>query len=104
MRNHLRLAGVLALSLALAAPARAQTAGEPYQQLRGELLAQGWKPDESFGLRMINSGKPLHHYPEVLCGPQICKAKWRDRAGKDHAIRLDRGVNQDHRVAAEQSF
>jgi hypothetical protein len=95
MRKRILIA--LALVCA-AAPALAQVAeGQPYAEARAALLHQGWKPDESFGQKLAN-GKPLYHYPEVVCGPQRCHAKWRDAAGKERKIELVRGVNQDHRV------
>jgi hypothetical protein len=92
----------LALAAAFAAPALAQvTAGAPYEPLRAALIAKGWKPDTSYGTRMAN-GKPLYHQPEVMCGPQLCRAKWRDAQGQAQAIMLDRGVNKDHTVASSQ--
>jgi hypothetical protein len=86
-----------------AAPCAAQEAnlapGTAYSQARASLMAQGWKPDASYGLKIAN-GSPLYRYPEVLCGPELCRAKWRDRAGGEHAILLKRGYNnEEHRVA-----
>ncbi|PPQ39928.1 hypothetical protein SAMN06265338_101664 [Rhodoblastus acidophilus] len=89
----------LALAGALAAPALAQVAsGEPYMEARAALIAQGWRPDASYGARMAN-GKPLYHFPEIWCGPQICRAKWHDAQGHAQSIMLNRGFNQDHTVA-----
>jgi hypothetical protein len=94
------------LGLALAgAPAFAQDiqAGQSYRELRETLLTQGWKPDVNYGLKMIKSGKPLYRFPEVLCGPELCKAKWRDRTGREHAIMIQRGYNdEEYRVLSQQ--
>jgi hypothetical protein len=92
------LAGLVSLA---AAPAWAQVAeGQAYGEAREALLRQGWKPNVDYGLKMAN-GKPLYHYPEVLCGPQVCKAKWRDAQGKERAFMLTRGVGQDHRIGPQ---
>ncbi|MBB4199575.1 hypothetical protein GGD83_003395 [Rhodoblastus sphagnicola] len=89
----------LALAVALATPALAQIAsGAPYEPTRAALLAKGWKPEVSYGARM-NNGKPLYHFPEIWCGPEICRAKWRDAQGHPQAIMLNRGFNKDHTVA-----
>jgi hypothetical protein len=90
----------LALAAALATPALAQvSAGAPYEQARAALLAKGWKPETSYGTKMGN-GQPMYHYPEIMCGPQICRAKWRDTSGRMQAIMLNRGINRDHTVAS----
>ena len=39
-------------------------------------MQQGWKPDATSGLKIAN-GAPLYRFPEVLCGPEMCRAKWR---------------------------
>ncbi len=78
------------------------TPGRSYRELRGQLLEQGWKPDASYGLK-IASGAPLYRFPEVLCGPQLCRAKWRDRAGKEQSIMILRAYNdEEYRVAPPQ--
>jgi hypothetical protein len=103
-RNVAALVGCLGLILA-ALPGVAQDihSGQSYRELRETLLSQGWKPDASYGLKMINSGKPLYRFPEVLCGPQLCKAKWRDRSGAEHAIMIQRGYNdEEYRVISQQ--
>ncbi len=75
---------------------------EGYRELRSALLQEGWKPDVSYGLK-TNSGKPLYRFPEVLCGPRICNAKWRDRKGGERLITLLRGEgDQDYRVLTER--
>jgi hypothetical protein len=92
------------LGLALAAfPGAAQPgSGQSYRELRESLLAQGWKPDVNYGLKMINSGKPLYRFPEIVCGPQLCRAKWRDSKGTDHAIMIQRGYNdEEYRVISQ---
>ncbi|MCI4677236.1 hypothetical protein K9U39_13310 [Rhodoblastus acidophilus] len=68
--------------------------GEAYQDLREQLLADGWKPETSYGLKLAN-GKPYHRYPEVLCGLEKCRAKWHDRSGAERAIMLERGGPSD---------
>ena len=95
--------GALAL-LAVALPAAAQdiAAGRSYRELRGELLQQGWKPNTAYGLK-IASGAPLYRFPEIVCGPKLCRAKWRDRAGHDRAIMIIRAYNnEEYRVAPQQ--
>jgi hypothetical protein len=75
---------------------------EFYRDLRGVLLEEGWKPDVRHGLRDAR-GRPLYRFPEVLCGPQICNAKWRDGKGKETLITLLRGDGkEDYRVAPQQ--
>ncbi len=90
----------------LSAPSNAQdapTSGyEGYRDLRSALLQQGWKPDAHYGLKTA-SGKPLYRFPEVLCGPKICNAKWRDKNGAERLITLLRGEgDQDYRVLPER--
>ncbi len=73
--------------------------GQAYQGFRQEMLAGGWRPDTGFGLK-IATGKPLYKYPEVVCGPKLCLAKWRDRQGKPATVTLVRGYDSvDHRLA-----
>jgi hypothetical protein len=72
---------------------------ETYRDLRSALLAEGWKPDTRYGLR-DNSQRPLYRFPEVLCGPKLCNAKWTDAKGKETTITLLRGEGkEDYRVA-----
>jgi hypothetical protein len=76
--------------------------GGDYQDLRGQLLAEGWKPDASYGQKLSN-GKPFHRFPEVLCGMDRCRAKWRDSRGAERAIMLQRGGPSDpYRVTGEE--
>lgn len=97
-----RVVSALALGAVLATPALAQfAAGSPYKSARAQLLAKGWKPQTSYGIKMKN-GEPLYHYPEILCGPAICRAKWRDASGHERAIMLDRGINRDHTISSSQ--
>jgi hypothetical protein len=38
-----------------------------------------------------------------LCGPEICRAKWRDRAGNDQSIMIRRAFNdQPYLIAPQQ--
>jgi hypothetical protein len=72
--------------------------GEAYTEQRAQLLAEGWKPNTSYGLKLSN-GKPLHRFPEVLCGMEMCKAKWRDPRGGEQTIILKRGgPTEEYRV------
>ena len=101
-RNGAAWACGLSLALAALPVAAQQGSGQSYRELRESLLAQGWKPDVNYGLKMINSGKPLYRFPEVLCGPQLCKAKWRDSKGAEHAIMIQRGYNdEEYRVISQ---
>jgi hypothetical protein len=68
--------------------------GEDYNDLRGQLLAEGWKPETGYGQKLSN-GKPFHRFPEVLCGMDRCKAKWHDSHGAERAIMLKRGALND---------
>lgn len=98
---HAHCAAVLAALAALAGAALAQSAGQGYRDLRPSLLSQGWKPDASYGLKLPN-GKPMHRFPEVLCGPARCNAKWRDQSGEVHLIWLTRGgLSDEYRVAPQ---
>jgi hypothetical protein len=88
----------LASSIGLA-PQSANAQGQPYSELRSQLLQEGWRPDASWGLK-IGNGKPLYRFPEIVCGPEICLAKWHDPKGKEQGIHLIRGHGEEeHRVA-----
>jgi len=90
----------LASSAAIAQDAQGSNL-QSYADLRKALLADGWKPDTSYGLK-TGSGKSLYRYPEVVCGPQLCNAKWRSRRGDMKSISLLRGYgSEDHRVAPQ---
>lgn len=70
-----------------------------YRDYRNALLAEGWRPDANYGLKLA-SGKPLYRFPEVLCGPKICHARWLSRAGGERIVTLIRGdLNEEYRVA-----
>ncbi|MGO8738037.1 hypothetical protein [Rhodoblastus sp.] len=64
--------------------------GEDYANLRGQLLAEGWRPETGYGQKLSN-GKPFHRFPEVLCGVDRCRAKWHDARGAERSIMLKRG-------------
>jgi hypothetical protein len=97
----LAVAGVLVGARIGAGEAANIMPGEAYPQLRAQLLAEGWKPNSSYGLKLAN-GRPMHRFPEVLCGMQKCRAKWFDGKGAEHAIMLDRGNGvEDYRVAPQ---
>ncbi len=68
--------------------------GEDYKDLRGQLLAEGWRPETGYGQKLSN-GKPFHRFPEVLCGMDRCRAKWHDSHGAERAIMLQRGGLND---------
>lgn len=72
-----------------------------YADFRQSRLAEGWKPITSYGLKTA-TGKLLYKYPEVVCGPEICNAKWQNRQGEVKLITLQRGRDgADHRVAPQ---
>jgi hypothetical protein len=97
----LALAGVLALAGG-AAQAAGITPGEAYSAQRAQLLAAGWKPNTAYGLKLAN-GKPFHRFPEVLCGMDRCRARWRDSGGAERAILLQRGgLTDEYRVISEE--
>lgn len=74
---------------------------QTYRDLRSALLAEGWKPDVNHGLK-TNSGKPLYRFPEVLCGPKICNAKWRAPTGGERLVTILRGDGaEEYRVAPQ---
>ena len=103
---NLRFLGLTAVAALAAAPLSAAAAGvtpgAPYSQQRAALLAAGWTPDAGYGLKLAN-GKPFHRFPEVLCGMEVCRAKWRDPSGAAHAIMLQRGApNEEYRVTREE--
>ncbi|WP_018264958.1 hypothetical protein [Methylosinus sp. LW4] len=69
-----------------------------YREFRDQLAAQGWRPDAGFGLK-LPSGKPLYRFPEVLCGPKICHARWL-RSGTEKIVTLIRGdLTEEYRVS-----
>ncbi len=73
--------------------------GPGYKEYRDELIAKGWKPNTGYGLKTAK-GQALYKYPEVVCGPQLCFAKWRDRSGEEQTVSLRRGQDgADHSVA-----
>jgi hypothetical protein len=95
----------LGLTLALGGQVSAQeiSSGQSYRPLRESLLQQGWKPNNDYGLKRFDGGAPLYRFPEVLCGPQICRAKWRDKSGKERAIMLKRPApTEDFTVTSVQ--
>jgi hypothetical protein len=93
------IACVLIAPIAASGGAFAQSASQEYAQYRQSLLSEGWKPVTSYGLRTA-TGKVLYKYPEVVCGPELCNAKWRDRHGQEKLVTLQRGYDgADHRVA-----
>lgn len=103
-RKLLVILGALALAGGRigAAQAGSVVAGEAYTEQRAQLLAAGWKPDAGYGLKLAN-GKPFHRFPEVLCGMEKCRAKWRDPHGAQHSILLQRGGPSDeYRVISEE--
>jgi hypothetical protein len=72
-----------------------------YRDYRSALIGEGWKPVVSYGQK-LSSGKPLYRFPEVVCGPQLCNAKWHDRNGKEVLIKLLRGYNgAEYRLAPQ---
>lgn len=72
---------------------------QSYSEYRQSLIAGGWKPNVGYGLKTAG-GKALYKFPEVVCGPALCNAKWRDPQGREKLITLIRGINgADHRVA-----
>ncbi|MGD9545268.1 MAG: hypothetical protein AB7F41_16075 [Methylocystis sp.] len=99
--TRMKLAAALALCGAgcfLPVAASGQGA-EGYSAYRQSLMAEGWKPNVAYGLKTAK-GSPLYKFPEVVCGPTLCNAKWRDPQGREKLIRLIRGLNgADHRVA-----
>lgn len=103
----LRAAGIAALGLACLFTSYACHAQEdedvshlqPYSDFRRSLVSQGWSPDANFGLK-VQSGKPLYRFPEVLCGPKICHARWLARGGQEKIVTLLRGgLTDEYRVA-----
>ncbi|KAB2910801.1 MAG: histidine kinase [Dechloromonas sp.] len=68
----------------------ASSQSSTYREARAALLAQGWRPDVGYGLK-LPSGKPLYRFPEVLCGPKLCRARWVARAGQEKLVTLLRG-------------
>ncbi|MBM3562830.1 MAG: hypothetical protein FJX48_06690 [Alphaproteobacteria bacterium] len=72
-----------------------------YSEYRQSLIASGWKPNAGYGLKTAG-GKSLYKFPEVVCGPTLCNAKWRDPQGREKLITLIRGQGgADHRVAPQ---
>jgi hypothetical protein len=100
------LVAALGLGCLFASSARAQEDADiahlpPYSAFRRSLMAEGWSPDASFGLK-IQAGKPLYRFPEVLCGPKICHARWLARGGKERIVTLLRGgLADEYRVAPQ---
>jgi hypothetical protein len=82
-------------------PAASGQASQGYSDYRQSLIASGWKPNVGYGLKTAR-GKALYNFPEVVCGPTLCNAKWRDPQGHDKLITLIRGLDgADHRVAPQ---
>lgn len=76
-------------------------ASQGYSDYRQSLMAGGWKPNVGYGLKTAR-GKALYKFPEVVCGPTLCNAKWRDPQGHEKLITLIRGLDgADHRVAPQ---
>lgn len=86
-----------ALAVCVSLPAGAQEASQTYRELREALLAEGWKPDVHYGLK-DNAGRALYRFPEVLCGPQICNARWVAK-GQEKLVKILRGYGaEEYRV------
>lgn len=80
-------------------PAASGQASQAYSDYRQSLIAGGWRPNVGYGLKTAG-GKALYKFPEVVCGPTLCNAKWRDPQGREKLITLIRGQNgADHQVA-----
>jgi hypothetical protein len=80
-------------------PAASGQASQAYSDYRQSLIASGWRPNVGYGLKTAR-GKALYKFPEVVCGPTLCNAKWRDPQGHEKLITLIRGLNgADHQVA-----
>ncbi len=76
-------------------------ASQAYSDYRQSLIASGWRPNLGYGLKTAG-GKALYKFPEVVCVPTLCNAKWRDPQGHEKLITLIRGLNgADHRVAPQ---
>ncbi len=82
-------------------PTASGQASQAYSDYRQSLIAGGWKPNVGYGLKTAG-GKALYKFPEVVCGPTLCNAKWRDPQGREKLITLIRGQNgADHQVAPQ---
>jgi hypothetical protein len=105
--NHWKLLAILGVVAFVGgrigvAEAASVVPGQAYSAQREQLLAAGWKPNTGYGLKLSN-GKPMHRFPEVLCGMEKCRAKWRDPAGAEHSILLIRGgPTEEYRVSSEE--
>lgn len=76
-------------------------ASQAYSDYRQSLIAGGWRPNVGYGLKTAG-GKALYKFPEVVCGPTLCNAKWSDPQGRVKLITLIRGLNgADHQVAPQ---
>ncbi|HUO53346.1 MAG TPA: hypothetical protein VMU18_01295 [Rhodoblastus sp.] len=84
-----------------AAQAAGVVPGEDYAVQRDQLLAAGWKPNTGYGLKLAG-GKPMHRFPEVLCGMDRCRAKWRDPKGAERSIMMRRGGPSDPYVVTNE--
>lgn len=71
-----------------------------YRSYRETLLADGWRPDASYGLKLA-SGKPAYRFPEVVCGPQICAGKWRKGADERKVSILRGDGTEEYRVGPQ---
>lgn len=99
-RNWIAVILGFCAACAASGAALAQSA-QAYSDYRQSLLAEGWKPVTGYGLRTA-TGRLMYKYPEVVCGPALCNAKWRDRQGHEKLVTLQRGQSgEDHRVLAQ---
>lgn len=96
------LLGVVAASGLGPAAAQNVSPGQVYDEaLRSTLMQQGWKPDVNYGLKR-GDGAPLYRFPEIVCGPQLCRAKWRNKSGAEQAIMIQRAYNDEpYRIAPQ---
>ncbi|HUO53810.1 MAG TPA: hypothetical protein VMU18_03640 [Rhodoblastus sp.] len=99
----LMFCGVLALGASRidAALAAGVVPGEDYAVERNQLLAAGWKPNTGYGLKLAG-GRPMHRFPEVLCGMDKCRAKWRDPSGAARSIMMQRGGPNDPYIVTNE--
>ncbi|MCX7900168.1 MAG: hypothetical protein N2444_08830 [Methylocystis sp.] len=98
MKKATVIASLVILAFA-AAPLGAFAQGAAYREYREELMAKGWKPNVNYGLKTAK-GQSLYKYPEVVCGPELCFAKWRDKGGDERTLSLIRGRDgADHQIS-----
>ena len=80
------IAGSMAAASAASEPARGLgvKVGSGYAKARANLLANGWRTDDQWGISGPHRSRSFNQYPEILCGEgydAICTSRFFNASG-----------------------